>query len=346
MRLATTAEFRLPDRTDGPIRAGSCLVSAAGVFHALAWWDGGERYAWVSIAGQAVRTVLLDDLGGPADAAHDAPAPVLLDDDTVGLVVDAGTLRVYGADLRLRHEIAIGGGDVLRRFARHGQRPRVTAHASRGTFAGEHVVVLDEPIAWGNPRYLASLRIAGTEASWTRIRTLGPDGFPVDRFGDDELNASPDTPPIDGCIVGDAVGSGDSLLVCVEGSDGSSVRKYGADFFTLTRVTTDGTVTAPLYQQSGWKRQPGKHGINGRITSSGRYVVLTPVFSSGEWKGRQRLFDLGTGDVVAPVLPRGATTMRIVDHRDTTFWLSDGAQRIVCAEAQGSHVEVVRRRLP
>ncbi|MEU4690285.1 hypothetical protein [Actinoplanes sp. NPDC023714] len=334
MRLAKTAEFKLPDRMDGPVRAGSCLVSGAGVFHAVAWWDGGARYALVSIAGQAVRTVLLDDLGEPFDAAYDAPAPVLLDDDSLGLVVDAGTLRVYGTDLRVRHELAIGGGEVLDRFAVHGQRPPVTAHASRGAFAGEHVVVLDEPISRGNPRYLAFLRIGETSASWTRIRTLGPDGFPADRFGDDELNESPDTPSIDGCIVGDAVGDGDSLLVCVEGSDASSVRRYGADFFTITRVTTDGTVTAPLYQQSGWKRQPGKHGINGKITSSGRYVLLTPVFTAGEWKGRQRLFDLETGDVVEPVLPRGAAKMRIVDHGGATFWLSDGAQRILCAEAE------------
>jgi hypothetical protein len=174
------------------------------------------------------------------------------------------------------------------------------------------------------PDNLASLRVGETNASWTRIRTLGPEGFPVDRFGDDALNESPDL-SVESCIVGDAVGCGDSLLVCVEGSDASSERKYGADFFTLTRVSRDGTVTAPLYQESGWKRQPGKHGINGKITSSGRYVVLTPVFATGEWK---------TGEIIEPVLPRGATKLRIVDHGQAAFWLSDGAQRIVCAEAE------------
>ncbi|MBW6435818.1 hypothetical protein KZ829_18920 [Actinoplanes hulinensis] len=336
MRLATTAEFRLPGRADGPIRAGSCLISGAGVFYAVVWWDGGARYALVSIADRVVQSVLLDELGEPFDVAYDAPAPVLLDDGALGVIVDAGTLRVYETDLRLRHEIAIVGDDVLNRFARHGQRPRVTAHASRGAFAAEHVVVLDEPITVGNPRYLAFLRIGETNAAWTRIRTLGPDGFPVDRFGDDELNESPDV-SVNGCIVGDAVGYGDSLLVCVEGSDASSVRKYGADFFAITRVTTDGTVTEPLYQQSGWKRRPGKHGINGKVTSSGRYVLLTPVFAAGEWKGRQRLFDLETGEVIEPVLPHGAAKMRIVDHHEAAFWLSDGAQRILCAEAEEPH---------
>ncbi|WP_328474078.1 hypothetical protein OHA21_14205 [Actinoplanes sp. NBC_00393] len=334
MRLATRAEFRLPDQADGPVHAGSCLVSGAGVFYAVVWWDGGARYALVSIAAQVVQTVLLDELGEPFDAAYDAPAPVLLENGALGVIADASTLWVYGTDLRVRREIAIVGGEVLDRFAKHGQRPRVTAHASRGTFAAQHVVVLDEPITVGNPRYLAFLRIGETAASWTRIRTLGPDEFPVDRFGDDELNESPDTPSIDGCIVGDAVGDGDSLLVCVEGSDASSVRRYGADFFTITRVTTDGTVTAPLYQQSGWRRQPGKHGITGKVTSSGRYVLLTPVFTAGEWKGKQRLFDLETGDVIEPVLPRGAAKMRIVDHGGATFWLSDGAHRILCAEAE------------
>ena len=333
MKLTTTAELTLPDRVGGLLDAGSCLVTGSGALHALGWWDGGEWYALVSVAGQDVRTVVLDDLGEAA-FAHDTPAPVLLDDGALGLLVDTATLRVYGPDLELRHEIAVTGGDVLDRYARHGQRPRVTAtRASRGTVADEHVVVLDEPIVRSNPRYLASLRVDATEASWTGIRTLGPEGFPVDQLGFDELVDSPDTPPIDGVIVGDAVGCGDSLLVCAEGSNGSSVLKWGSDFFTLTRVTADGTVTAPLYEQSGWKRQTGKHGIRGRITASGRYVVLTPVFASGEWKGRQRLLDLGTGELVAPVLPRGATRMRIVEHHGTTFWLSDGAQRILCAQA-------------
>ncbi|MDX2526249.1 hypothetical protein ACSCB1_36510 [Streptomyces europaeiscabiei] len=335
MRLAKTAEFRLPDKVGGPIRAGSCLVSGVGVFYAVVWWDGGARYALVSIADQVVQTVLLDELGDPFDA-YDAPAPVLLDDGAFGVIADAGTLRMYGTDLRLRREITIAGDDVLHRFAKHGQRPRVTGHASRGALAAEHVVVLDEPIGTGNPRYLAFLRIGETSASWTRIGTLGPDGFPVDRFGDDQLNQGPDV-SVDSCIIGDAVGHSGSMLVCVEGSHASSVRKYGADFFTITRVTPDGTVMEPLYQQSGWKRLPGKHAINGKVTSSGRYVLLTPVFATGEWKGRQRLFDLGTGEVLEPVLPRGAAKMRIVDHAGTTFWLSDGAQRILCAEVEGPH---------
>ncbi len=319
----------------GLVRAGSCLVSGAGVFFAVAWWDGGARYALVSITDGAVRSVLLDELGAPYSEAYDEPAPVLLDGDALGVMVDAGTLRMYGTDLQLRREIAITDTHVLDRFAQHGQRPRLTARASRGTVAGERAIVLDEPIMTGNPRYLAFLRIGETSASWTRIMTLGPEGFPVDRFGDDELNESPDT-PVESCIVGDAAGCGDSLLVCVEGSDASSVPRYGADFFTIARVTADATVTGPLYQQSGWMRQPGKHGINGKITSSGRYVVLTPVFATGEWKGKQRLFDITTGEVIDPGLPRGAAKMRIIDHCEGTFWLSDGAQRILCAEAENS----------
>lgn len=330
MKLVTTADLRLPDRVGGLLDATSCLVSGAGVFVAVAWWDGGERFALVSIADQAVRTVVLDDVD--AVFADHAPALVLLEDDAVGLVVDPGALRVHGTDLQLRREIAIDGGDVLDRYALHGERPRVCGRASRGTFADAHVVVLDEPVARGNPRYLASLRVGGSGASWTGIRTLGLEGFPVDRSGLDGLDVGPDAPGIVGVVVGDAVGRGDDLLVCAEGSDGSSVRKWGSDFFTLTCVTADGTVTPPLYEQSGWKRSPGKHGLHGKITASGRYVVLTPVFASGDWKGRQRLFDLGTGELVEPVLPRGAAGMRIVDHHGTTFWLSDGAQRILRAE--------------
>jgi hypothetical protein len=137
---------------EGPIRAGSCLVSGAGVFYAVAWWGGGARYSLVSIADQGVRTLLLDELGEPFYAAYDAPAPMLLEDGALGLLVDASTLRVYATELQLRREVAIGGEEVLSRFAQHGQRPRITAHASRGMVAGERVFVLDEPIGTNNPR--------------------------------------------------------------------------------------------------------------------------------------------------------------------------------------------------
>jgi hypothetical protein len=43
-------------------------------------------------------------------------------------------------------------------------------------------------------------RIGETSASWTRIMTLGPEGFPVDRFGDDDVNDSPDVSS-ESCIV-------------------------------------------------------------------------------------------------------------------------------------------------
>lgn len=332
MRLATRAELTLPDGMDWLMGARSCLVSEAGVFFSLASWGGGKQWGLVSITDGTLRTTTLEDV--PAVFAADDPAPVLLDDDTLGLVVDAATLRVYGPDLRLQREIAIVGEDVLEQHAEHGQRPRLTIHASRGTVAGEHVVVLDAPVMTGNPRFLAHLRVREDQASWTQIRTLGPDGFPADRIGGDDLNVlEADWMRVEGCIVGHAAGRGDGLLVCVEGSDASSVNRYGADFFSVVRIAADGSVSAPLHEQSGWKRQPGKHGINGKITSSGRYVVLTPVFASGEWKGKQRLLDLETGELVEPVLPRGATRMRIIDHHGTTFWIHDEAQRVLCAEA-------------
>ena len=94
-----------------------------------------------------------------------------------------------------------------------------------------------------------------------------------------------------------------------------SLLKYGSDFFTLAEVGADDRVVRRLYEESGWKKQPGKHGIRARFTSDGSSAILTPVFRTGEWGGRQRMLRLTDGALVEVPPLRGAADFDLVDVR-------------------------------
>ncbi|MGC3955443.1 MAG: hypothetical protein QM804_14545 [Propionicimonas sp.] len=303
----------------------ACLVAPDGTFLAAGHLRGGERTALVSV--RTDRPTLVVELPEPEPEFFGSTGPTLflLPDGALAVVADHRTLHRYDVELRFEGSLPINGGDVLEPFGRHGQLPRPRASASRGTLDGQHPVVLDEPITVGNPRFLALLQVGEDDAEWTRVTTIGPDAVPGDRFGHDGLNAAMPAKP---AIVGDVLGQGDRLLLCLEGSDSGSVPRYGMDFFLIASLDTEGEVTR-RFERSGWMRQPGKHGLRGSFTSSDRYAVLTPVFSSGSWKGRQHLFELAERTLHPVQLARGSGGLRIIDHDATGYWLSDGSTRLV-----------------
>lgn len=111
-----------------------------------------------------------------------------------------------------------------------------------------------------------------------------------------------------------------TVYACSGGSRLSSVTKWGADFFSCVRLLPDGHVGHRLYEQSGWRADPKKNGINAQFTVDGAYAVLTPVFRTGEWKGRARVLRLAGGELLTPRLPRGFGKAQVLDHHPDRGW--------------------------
>ncbi|WP_432974401.1 hypothetical protein [Dactylosporangium sp. CA-233914] len=190
------------------------------------------------------------------------------------------------------------------------------AVSADGTFS----VVFSHGILTQERRYVADLELdtGHRTARWTSApRPLHPDDFPHDRFGDDAFDDD-----VERAVSLTASLRRDGLLtICSEGSDLGSMNRYGADFFTVATIASDGSVAERLWERAGWKRQPGKHGLHGRFTADGEYVILTPNFRTGEWKGRQRLLRLDDRQLLAPRMPRGRTTAAILDGSNGRWWL-------------------------
>lgn len=263
------------------------------------------------------------------DGQHEEPLDYLPMDDwpehTTTLLAHGGGCLVLPDPTRafwhpepgVRHEIPLAGVELL---AAESPAPRLAGRCAVSDTAAWSVV-LDHGILHGEARYAAVLEVDDHKGQWQELWRLSPADFPADRFGMDAEGNDPDEISLTGTLHQDG-----ARYAITEGSDLGSVPRYGADFFACGTVAEGGGLSRLIHQESGWKRQSGKHGIRGRFTADGRYAVLTPVFRGGEWKGRQRLLSLADGELLVPRLPKGMTTATLLDGRDGQWWLRHGTE--------------------
>jgi hypothetical protein len=117
----------------------------------------------------------------------------------------------------------------------------------------------------------------------------------------------------------------------------TNVNKYGMGSYGIFRVTHKGDLVETLLDSGNlFLIDQKKRGVNGVFTASEEYVIMTPVFQSDEWKGRQKLFHLATHEIVEVELPRGfGKYPRIVQHSDDHFivYLWDTRHFAICRKS-------------
>lgn len=245
----------------------------------------------------------------------DAPfgsMPVLLPlpDGRIAVIVDTQTMVIIATDWQSNETVAMSWAQ--------GEPWSDTTVGGVGRVSGdgEWLVRLSDPLSFQNPRAIATLRWKDGHAEWTGIEFLKGNQFPMSgirKFTAPDGSRAP--------IVGDVFVRGGKRFAVAEGSDAMSVNKYGSDFFTLAEVDGGGTVVRRLYEESGWTKQPGKHGIRARFTSDGSAAILRPVFKTSDWKGRSQLVDLHDAKMTAIPSIRGAADFALVDVQSDTALL-------------------------
>ena len=78
------------------------------------------------------------------------------------------------------------------------------------------------------------------------------------------------------------------------------------DYYALAKISPEGKVKEKLLESEQLKAGGKKSGVNGTFTYSD-YLILTPLFNNGDWKGKQKLFSLRTKEYLDIVMPRGMT---------------------------------------
>jgi len=322
MKLTLSAEIALPESTDTFHLAKTALIAEDRALWGVVNVEVDDE--WEVRVFRADATGLTHHaLSGPdVDDVFSAQTLIDLGDGTVAVVLSTGALRILDTSCSVIADLAIGGEDALRQSGL-----QIAPSTARGRSDLGCVLRLGSRFG---ARTLVPLQLdtASGSATWGEAIALDGTSYPTDRYGSDDFegNDAPTAP-----VIGDVSTAGENILICTEGSS-ESVLKYGMDFFTVDRLNTDGTLAERLLEQSGWKRMPGKHGWTGRITSDADAIILTPIFASGEWKGKQRVLRLSDGDLSPITLPRGASKSTVLDVRDGRAWVVDGRGRLLLCE--------------
>ncbi|PSS45902.1 hypothetical protein C6401_01475 [Arthrobacter woluwensis] len=289
-------------RADGSVLA-VVAVQVDGVF--------GLALVHVTTAGEVASVTLPEGAFGAQ--------PVIVDRGSAGVVVlvDDQTAVVSDSGLANAETVPIAGTEAV---SEHGRR-LTTGGIARPAADDSWTVILSDPVAFQNARTIATFRIVDGTPIWEGASLLHGSAFPMAGGRTTTAPGGAKAP-----IVGDVLDVDGTRYAAAQGSDTMSLLKYGSDFFTLAALDDGGHVTRRLYEESGWKKTPGKHGIRARFTTDGTSAILTPVFRSGEWKGRQRLVDLETGALREVPTVRGAAGFALVDLRGELALLASDSE--------------------
>lgn len=106
-------------------------------------------------------------------------------------------------------------------------------------------------------------------------------------------------------------------------------------YYWYVEITEDGVYKRKIWGRERLEKLPGKQGMRGKFSADKEYLILSPVFKTDEWKGKQKLLRLSDGELINVTLPRGYSKFRVMDVREDRVFISDEVNRIaVCEMAQ------------
>ena len=124
------------------------------------------------------------------------------------------------------------------------------------------------------------------------------------------------------------------LYAFSSGESQTSVNKWGMDYYALVKISSDGRIIEKLLESNNLKALVKKAGVNGLFTDS-PYLILSPLFKNDDWKGKQKLFSLGTREWCDIALPRGMSKHKLQNMTDNfclTFLYDRGLKELALCQ--------------
>ena len=105
--------------------------------------------------------------------------------------------------------------------------------------------------------------------------------------------------------------------------DSAFVNKWGMKNYGIFKITKKGEIVETLLDSGNLQiSDQKKRGVYGVFFSSQKYIILTPVFQSDEWQGKQKLFSMETKELIDIEFPRGfGKYPRVIQHSERYFWV-------------------------
>lgn len=245
--------------------------------------------------------------------------PVLFSQDGYfGIIKDPQELILYSNESKIPQTIQIENSQILpKRVCLCHPSPVSDSNILPVCFEGDGFV--------GIARYMAFLLLDSTnkKAKWIEWGSLEPRFFP--HHHDKQY-----PPKLDGLMI-----KNQELYAFSSGGKITSINKWGMDYYALVKSHVDNISVLQSLFESGdlHSIDNKKRGVNGLFTCSQKYVILTPVFQSDEWKGKQKIFLLDTNEICDVLFPRGfGKYPRIIQHYGDKFFvfLRDTNEVAVC----------------
>lgn len=113
---------------------------------------------------------------------------------------------------------------------------------------------------------------------------------------------------------------------------GLSTYKY----YWYVEITKDGVYKKKIWGAERLDKLQGKRGVRGKFSADKKYLILSPIFKTDEWKGKQKLLRLSDLELLNITLPRGYSKFRVLDIFDENVFISDEVDKIViCKMTEG-----------
>jgi hypothetical protein len=272
--------------------------------------DNNDKYSLLSVSPDEIKCMPLNYIGAFYEEVN---RPVLFaKNGKFGIIKNPNELFVYHNIGAEPQRIEIDGKKFFQQILPPTTRlcnPNPISDGDTLPVCFQHTVFMGS-----DARYFAflNLNIEKQKAKWESWTNLDCKDFPVVYAGQQ------DPPKIDGVMV-----SGEDIFVFTSGSKITGINKWGMDYYGIVKITKKGEVIETLLNSGDLHAiDQKKRGVNGVFSSSQKYAILTPVFQSDEWKGKQKLFSIETKELVEIEFPRGfGKYPQIVQHSGQYFWI-------------------------
>ena len=119
-----------------------------------------------------------------------------------------------------------------------------------------------------------------------------------------------------------------SIYAFVEADTVNPCRLSQFKYYWYLELTQDGIYKRKIWGKEKLEKLAQKHGLRGKFSAQKEYLILSPIFKTDEWKGKQKLLRLSDLELLDITLPRGYSKFRIMDIWDNHVFISDEADHI------------------
>ena len=128
----------------------------------------------------------------------------------------------------------------------------------------------------------------------------------------------------------------DAIYVFLEADIVNPVGLSSYKYYWYVEITKDGVYKKKIWGKEKLEKLQGKHGVRGKFSADKKYLIISPIFKTDEWKGKQKLLRLSDLELLDITLPRGYSKFRVTDIFDEHAFISDEVNKIIlCKMTEG-----------